>query len=323
MVPAKIYPICNKRQQHFFGVLLIATILLLFACGKKGAPTLKSFEKPVPPANLSLSQRENSIFLSWSYPADKEMTISGFIVLRKSDSAFDKIAVVENNLRTFIDGDVKTGVTYTYKVVTQNQRGLLSADSNNVVATVATPPQPPEGISWSISGDSLLLSWEKTGKDTMYNVYKTAEKGAYSTTPANKAPITETVFKDVLSLAHPVYYTLRSLTKDGILTEGPVSQEIVVNPSDLIPPAPREVRFFAASDRIYLYWKEPDAAWVTGFRIYRKFEGGQYSLISETQIPSFLDKDTPSVKRDYRISAVGPVQEGPATEIKGVFFVPE
>ncbi|SPQ00194.1 hypothetical protein NBG4_190037 [Candidatus Sulfobium mesophilum] len=323
MIPSTKNSMFSRMQRHFFTILLIANFILLFSCGKKGPPTLHSFEKPAPPSPLSVSQRENSIVLSWVYPPNREAMISGFIVLRKSDSSFEKIAMVESNLRTFIDSDVKEGSAYTYKVLTQNQRGLLSADSNLVLSTVITPPRPPANISWSTKGDSLLLSWEKTGDDIVYNVYKTVAKGSYSSVPVNKLPISETSFSDILSLGRPVYYTLRSLTREGLLTEGPASQEITVNPSDLVPPAPEDVRFFAASDRIYLYWKEPDAPWITGFRIYRKFEGGQYYLISETQIPSFLDKDTPAVKRDYRISAVGPSLEGPPSEIKGVFFEPE
>ncbi len=323
MIPSGKNLIAINRRQLFFVIFLITNSILLFSCGKKGPPTLSSFEKPAPPSLLSVFQRENNLLLSWNYPADREAKISGYIILRKSAANFEKIAQVESNLRMFVDSDVKEGVTYTYKVLTQSQRGLLSSDSNDVVITVETPPPPPAAISWSISGDSLLLSWEKAGDNVMYNVYKTVEKGVYGPTPVNKAPVSETAFRDVFSLSHPVYYTLRSLIKEGQLREGPASREIVVNPSELVPPAPQEVRFFAASDRIYLYWKEPDAAWITGFRIYRRFEGGQYQLISETQIPSFLDRDTPTIRRDYRISAVGPSLEGPGSEVRDVFFVPE
>jgi hypothetical protein len=321
---SKKHPGSDRGHLRFFFTILLTLIFLFVpACGKKGAPTLASYEKPTAPSLFSVSQREKEIFLSWSYPADKERAISDFIVLRSYDSGFEKLALLESKLRTFVDTDVRKGMTYIYKVVSRNHRGVLSADSNPVSVIVVTPPGPPENISWNISGDSLLLSWEGTGKNNMYNVYKAVEKGAYYMTPVNKAPLSENFFKETFSPDRTVYYTVRSLTKNGVLAEGPASQEIVVDPHGLIPPVPQDIRYFAAPDRIYLYWKEPDASWITGFRIYRKFEAGEYALLAETQIPSFLDKDAPSKKRDYRIAAVGPAKEGPAAEINGVLFVPE
>jgi hypothetical protein len=313
----------RQRLRFFLTVLLILSFLFLLSCGKKGAPTLASYEKPPAPSLLSASQRENGIILSWSYPADKEKTTSDFIVLRSTDSGFEKIAGLKSDLRTFVDIGVGVGMKYAYKVVSRNQRGVLSADSDSVFVTVVTPPGPPETISWNISGDALLLSWERTGKDNTYNVYKAVHKGAYDMTPENKSPLSENVFKDVFSSVRTVYYTLRSLSKNGIVAEGPASREIVVDPRDLTPPAPQDVRYFTAADKIYLYWKEPDASWISGYRIYRKFEGGEYALIAETQIPSLQDRDTPSKKRDYRIVALGPAREGTAAEIKGVFYIPE
>jgi hypothetical protein len=324
MDPAKRYPGSYRGHLRFFlPILLTLAFLFVPACGKKGALSLTSYEKPAAPSLLGVSQREEGMVLSWSYPIDKERAISGFIVLRSSDSGFEKIALLETEVRTFADTDVRKGVSYVYKVVSRNQRGVLSADSNLVSVIVVTPPVPPESISWNISGDSLLLSWVVTEKGTMYNVYKAVEKGAYSMVPVNKSPLSDNFFRDEFSPVRTVYYTLRSLTKNEVVAEGPASREIVVNPHDLIPPAPQEVHYFAAPDKIYLYWKEPDTSWITGFRVYRKFGAGDYSLIAETQIPSFLDIDAPSKKRDYRITAVGPAKEGPAAEISGVLFVPE
>ena len=304
-------------------ILVIVALFLVSSCGKKAAPSLASYEKPPAPAVLNISQRENGMLLSWGFPADREKVISGFIILRERDSAFNKIASVGSDMRAFIDTDIKEGMKYTYKVVSQNQRGILSADSNSVTVVVLTPPEPPANILWNIGSDSLSLSWEKTGKEFRYNVYRTFEKGKYGMPPVNKSPLSENFFKDNFFLDRPVYYTIRSLVKNTVAAEGPASQEITVNPSDFIPAPPRDIRFFAASDKIYLYWKEADAVWITGFRVYRRFSGSDYALIAETQIPSFLDKDTPHVKRDYRIAAVGPSREGPAAEITGVLFQPE
>lgn len=311
------------RRLCFSGPILIVVLFLVSACGKKAAPTLASYEKPHAPAILKVSQRDNGILLSWGFPADKEKVISGFFVLRELDSGFNRIASVGSGIRAFVDTDVKEGIKYSYKVVSRSQRGILSADSNSVTVVVVTPPEPPANISWNGGGDSLSLSWERTGKDIRYNVYRSFEKGKYGMPPVNKSPLSDIFFKDNFFLDRPVYYTIRSLAKNTVEAEGPASQEITVSPSDFIPAPPQDIRFFASSDKIYLSWKESDAVWIRGFRVYRRFAGGDYALLAETQIPSFLDKDAPHLKRDYRIAAVGPSQEGPSAEITGVLFQPE
>ncbi len=312
-----------RRLQLYASVLAVIALLLAAACGKKGPPTLASFEKPPAPSALTVSQRENGMILAWNFPAGKEKVLSGFVILRERDSEFNKIASVESERRSFIDTDVKEGAKYTYKVVSQSKRGILSPDSNSVTAVVVAPPGPPGKISLNIGVDSLSLSWDKTGENVRYNVYRTFEKGKYGVHPLNESPLSGNSFKDIFFLDRPVYYTVRSLSDNKVVAEGPASQEITVTPSDFMPPPPQDVRFFAASDRIFLYWKDPDAGWIRGFRVYRRFAGGDYALLAETQIPSFLDKDTPSIKRDYRITAIGPSQEGPAAQITGVLFQPE
>ena len=315
----------HAGKRYFVCVVLVMLVFLLVSsCGKKGAPTLASYEKPPAPALLTVSQKEDAMFLSWSYPSDKEKTISGFLVLRSTTPGFKKIAWVESGMRSFVDADVKEGSTYTYKVVSQNYRGISSPDSNAVMVTAVTPPAPPMDISWNITGDSLMLSWEKTGANVLYNVYKTYSKGTYVNTPANTSPLSESVFGDVLPLDRPVFYSLRSLIKNNVIAEGRASREIMITPDDLVPAPPKEVRYFAAPDKVYLYWKEADMTWIKGFRIYRKFaSGAEYTLIGETQLPSFVDKEDPTQRRSYRVTAVGPSREGPAAEIDGVSFVPE
>jgi hypothetical protein len=45
-------------------------------------------------------------------------------------------------------------------------------------------------------------------------------------------------------------------------------------------------------------------------------------FIGETSVPSYFDKGKASAKRNYRVTALGPSKEGPASEIKDVVFVP-
>jgi hypothetical protein len=139
----------------------------------------------------------------------------------------------------------------------------------------------------------------------------------------NKAPLRDTYIRDAFDGGNQVYYTVRSLTRSDILDEGPSSEEIVVDPFEFIPSPPRNIRYLAAVDRVYLFWEVPTEVRIKGFRIYRRTEGTDFILIGESLTPSFLDMDKPASKRDYRVTAVGPAKESLPAEIQGVVHVPE
>jgi hypothetical protein len=170
---------------------------------------------------------------------------------------------------------------------------------------------------------AVVLSWDPVNGDTRYNVYKADEKGAYGLTPLNPAPLAEPRVRDIFSINQTVRYTVRSLTGSGIRDEGPASEELMVNPADLVPPKPENLQAFPASDSVYLSWSESSELWVTAFRVYKRTGNAEYVLIGQTQIPTFVDRGPSVIKRDYRVTAVGPAQEGPAAEILNVIHIPQ
>jgi hypothetical protein len=303
------------------GVCLLAAFLA--ACGKKGPPTLRSFEKPDAPSSLSAVHREGTMILRWQYARTGEAAVAEFIVLRSTGAEFAKLSHIAKDKRTFIDRDIRAGSTYRYKVITQNFRGVYSDDSPIVEAAPASTPLPPRDLSYTVKDDTLTLSWTPPDEGARYNVYKTAEKGAYGLTPANQTPLAEPLFRDGLSVSRIVYYTVRSLTGSEIRDEGAASEELAVDPADLIPPRPENVQAYPSPDRIVLSWSEVSEPWVTGYRVYRQTGGSEYVLIGTTQIPTFVDIDAASVRRDYRVTAVGPAKEGPAAEITNVVYTPQ
>jgi predicted small lipoprotein YifL len=303
------------------GVCLLAVFLA--ACGKKGPPTLKSFEKPDAPSSLSAVHREGTLILRWHYARTGEAAIAEFIVLRSTGAGFEKLSHIAKDKRTFIDRDIKTGGTYRYKVIAQNFRGVYSDDSPVVEAAPAEVPLPPRDLSYTVKDNFIALSWAPADQGARYNVYKTVDKGQYGLTPANQTPLSEPLFRDSLSINRIVYYTVRSLTESEIRDEGAASEELAVDPADLVPPRPENVQAYPSPDRIVLSWSEVSEPWVTGYRVYRKTSGNNYILIGSTQIPTFVDIDDAAVGRDYRVTAVGPAKEGPATEISNVVYTPQ
>jgi fibronectin type 3 domain-containing protein len=294
---------------------------LFCACGKKGEPTLKSYEKPSAPTEFNAVHREAEIVLLWNFPKDKEQSLKGFHLMKSTGSDYKKIAFLENDKRSYTDRDFQLENTYKYKIVSQSLKDVTSLDSNIVEAKPKAPPAPPESISFSIEHNAVILRWSDAGKGILYNIYRSDVRGVYSLIAANNVPFRDTHFQDAFTLKKPVYYTIRSLTGSEIRDEGPASMEIVIDASTFVPSAPLGLQSVVTKETVYLVWKEPVETWITGYRVYRetrKEEG--YVLIGESQVPSFIDKDVPLKKRNYRVTVMGPVKEGPPAEIRDVVY---
>jgi len=314
----------NHKRKHL--ILLASAVLLtatVFGCGKKGDPTLKSYEKPETPSNVTVVHREDAIFIKWAYAPAKENLIAQFIVLRSAGSDFEKLSHIEKEKRVYIDKDFKVGSTYEYKVISQNFRGVYSDDSALVSAAPVQVPLPPAKLSYTVSGNMTTIVWEQTTRGNLFNVYRSTEKGKYGMKPINQEPLLEPRFKDSFSVNSVYHYTVRSLTNSSIRDEGPASEEITVTAADLVPPMPLSLQAFPLTDKVILSWKEVDELWVTGFNVYRNTGNGDFVLLGKTQTPTFLDPEPPVSKRDYRVTATGTAKEGPAAEIKNIIFIPQ
>ena len=302
--------------------LVLASFSLLVSCGKKGAPTLKSYEQPDRPLKLSAIHREDKIILQWDFPKEKEVTIAEFIIMKATGEEFVKISHIDGTKRSYTDSDFKTGSTYNYYIISQSPKGVYSKESNIIEISPVDTPAPPRNLSFKIEENNIIISWEKAGSEVLYNIYKRYGNKPYGLKPINESALSDNSFQHPFDINRTAYYTIRSLTRNEIRDEGTQSDELAINPSEFTPSIPKDFNYFISPDSVYLLWKESEETWVTGYKIYRKIEGEDYVLIGQTQIPTFLDKEKAVTKRDYRVSAVGPVIEGPAAEIKGLIFIP-
>jgi hypothetical protein len=313
-------PVMRGRRPRLLILFLMLFLMLLCSCGRKGMPTLASYEKLPAPSLLGAYHRDDAVTIFWGFPKDKEDMTEGFIVLRTSDGTFRRHAFAEAGERTYTDTDFREGTHYRYKILARNLRGILSNDSTILDVTPLEPPPPPTDVSFVVKGASVILSWQSQGKDVRYNVYKASAKGKFGPSPLNASPLSENSFRDSLDLNRIVYYVIRGVVQTDIGNEGLPSMEVAVDPFALVPSAPERLRAFAAQDRVILYWDASPDPWVTDFRVYRRIGNGEYVLIGSTQIPTFVDREQPSTQRDYRVTALGPGKEGPGTETKGVIY---
>ena len=296
-------------------LLFAACLILTSSCGKKGPPTLKAYEKPLAPAALKATLREDRIILSWAYSSKKE-NLKEFHILRAEDSGFQKIASVSKDESSYADFNFRTGVPYKYKVVARSLKKVLSNDSNIIAIKPEAVPPAPKNISFKVGNDALNISWESAGENALYNVYRSSEKGKYSINPINKEPLTASKYSDTLETGGPVYYTIRSLLNKEFRNEGRASGETEVNPSTFIPTKPEGFQTVAADDKAVIIWKEAPETWVTKYRVYEKVnEKDGFKLVRESVTPAFTLREKTGMKHIYRITAVGPLKESEPSDM--------
>lgn len=314
------YSACRKPLSLF--IALISVAALLASCGKKVALKLPVQEKPEAPHIRNVIHRENMMILNWTYPDSPDRPIEHFIVFKSSESGFDIVSKPAAADRSYTDYDFKEDTTASYEMVAVTLDGRHSDSSLRISVHPQSVPPSPEALSLTVLNSSVKISWNPTGDHVFYNIYKRAAEEAFGLRPLNASPLSETSFSDTLNPLIPAYYAVRSLTGSPIRDEGSLSPEVGIHPSDLVPSQPRNVRYFASAEGIYLIWDESDEPWVTVYRIYRKMEDGQFRLLGETSIPTFIDREKLLISRDYRISAAGPVTEGNFAEIKSISVSP-
>lgn len=296
-------------------ISFIALCSLLFACGKKEPPTLKAYEKPDAPAGLKAIHRESNIILSWAY--NKRENLKGFHILRAAgidsqteNADFKKIASVAKDANSYTDADFKADMPYKFKIVAQSLKNVLSDDSNIIIIKPGVVPPAPKNISFKVGNDALNISWDNTGENVLYNIYRTADKGKYGINPINAEPIKTTLYSDAFELTKPVYYTIRSLLNNEYRDEGPASDEIEVNPAGFVPSRPEGLQAIFAGDKVVIAWKENPETWVKKYRVYRKTnESEGFKPAGEPATPAFTDREKTGTKHVYKITAIGPSKE--------------
>ncbi|GAB4488314.1 MAG: fibronectin type III domain-containing protein [Thermodesulfovibrionales bacterium] len=314
----------NRRVAAFFlACLTLGLCLSLSACGKKGEPTLKSFEKPPAPAQLRAIHRENELILQWDYPRGQEAQLADFVLYKSSGAEFEKLVNIERSNRSYGDREIRQGTTYQYKLIAQNYRGVYSTESNTLTAAPGNVPAAPHSLSYTIRDNTVVIGWDHPAAGATFNVYRSFEKDKFGMTPVNDAPLAESVFTDTLNTVRPVYYVVRSLAGGPLRGEGPASPVLAVDPADLVPGKPQKIQALAGEDKVFLSWEAPPEPWLKGFRIYRRMRGEEYIAIGETQIPTFTDSTDTKTRRDYRVHALGPVNEGPGVEVLAVSYTPQ
>jgi hypothetical protein len=294
----------------FLSLIMLLTGLLA-GCGMKSGPTMRSFAKPEAVGDIVAVHRDGRVDINWSYTSrDKNVIIKGFYLDRAEGRApYEMIASLPADARQYSDSNIRLNFEYRYKIRVFSERGAVSDDAQELKVLPVEPPPPPQGLSYRIINDSVEISWEKAAEGVFFNVYRSSEKGMYPVIPANEKPLEKPFFQDRVNTRQKVYYSVAALVQTTLSNEGQLSSEIGIDPRELVPAPPADVRYVRSGYRGYLSWKDSDEAWVAGYKVYRKRGSGEFEAIAALGVPVFLDEEPVSEETSYYITAVGPVME--------------
>ena len=238
----------------------------------------------------------------------------------------DRIVIVDPSFPELADGGI--GWTLRYGVRVRDRRGRPSPLVVAKDLTAVPPVAAPRALTGQASADGVRLVWEAPEGATAatYNVYRGAADGALSERPLNVQPLTS---RDDLDATAEVGRTYRYVVR-AVAAEGPPYREsvssnaIVVDASDLFPPAP-PVGLVAVQEgnAVRLLWNPGSEVDLDGYRVYRASDDGAFTRIGGAIVrqPSFLDTDVvPGTVARYRVTAIDrvvpPNESDPSTAVE-------
>ncbi|ODM27234.1 fibronectin type III domain-containing protein [Acetivibrio mesophilus] len=188
--------------------------------GNSASSPVYSIYTGVPSAASNLRLEITSptkITLNWKDSSSNE---SGFRVERKVDTGdFVPIATLNANTTSYIDNNVSTLSSYTYRVIPFNSAGDASAYSNEVSCTTSilkvapgsltvTPVSPTEiELNWRYAGSASYSTVieRKTGDNDAWEIITTLAAGYTSYRDTDLLPNTQYFYRVRTNLASRVY----------------------------------------------------------------------------------------------------------------------
>ena len=129
-------------------------------------------EPPAKPRNLSATATHDQVVLTWDDPQDDSVT--GYVVLRRvrvnneGGEFSELVADTGTAAATYTDNTVAASTTYTYRIKAINGAGTSERSRWVHIDIPAAPvPDKPTGLSATATHDSITLTWDDPGDDSI------------------------------------------------------------------------------------------------------------------------------------------------------------
>jgi hypothetical protein len=336
-------------------ILLMALLVLIGACGKKGPPVPWESIVPRRIVDLTAIPSDGGLLLEWTSPrenTDKSvlMDLEKFEVLRSEGILSDDecrgcgekpkvVYEMELGRKEDVRGkkisisieDLEPGKVYIYQVISINRKGYPSSPSNPVTVYWETPPPAPRGVNGEAGDKRADLSWEPVEGATGYNIYRRGEDEPFPLRPLSREPLTVTQYTDLnVENEKKYFYSIRGVRK-VVKTdvEGKGAPEISVTPTDLVAPSsPVGLVAIPLKNGIEVNWRRNPEADLLGYYVYRRKQGEkEFKRLNETPLTkeTYLDPHVELGQNyEYAVTAVDNSvrgNESPLSEEVGVKYL--
>lgn len=276
---------------------------------------------PGAPQDLSATPGDGTVTLIWNAPAsDGGSPITNYKILRGTAPGDESEVATVADVRTFTDTGRDNGVRYYYQVTAKSAIGD-GPPSNEVSATPATTPDPPEDVR-ALAGDArITIQWSGPGFNggapvTNYRIYRGTTSGGTSLYKTVGA--VDSYSDEGLTNGVTYYYVVSAVNRVG---EGTLSNEVSAQPTagPTVPNAPRSLVTTSGNGYNILNWQTPiqdGGTPVLNYTVYRGFAADRLTvLVRGGTAHSLWDGGLMNgMTYYYAVSAVNSVGEGPRTE---------
>ena len=183
-------------------------------------------QKPAKPRGLTAEATHGQVVLTWDDPGDDSIT--GYVVLRRvrvNDTGGDfdvLVANTETAALTYTDDTVAAGLTYTYRIKAINEHGLSERSRWVHIDTPEAPvPDQPTGLSAAATHDSVTLTWDDPGDDSItgYVILRRVPgvdpEGQFSELVSNTGTDATTYTDDTVSAETRYTYRIKAINEHG------------------------------------------------------------------------------------------------------------
>ena len=239
---------------------------------------------PARPTNLATQVFQDSVILTWSDPQDD--TITGYVILRRDKAIHEEgvFITVEDNTNsadtTYTDDTVEPSRKYVYRIKAINTAGLSEISS---WARAYTPPAKPTGLSASATHQSVTLTWDDPGDDSI-NGYVVLRRipgvdpeGQFSELISNTGTDAITYTDGTVEAETRYTYRIKAINEHGtsersrwLHIDTAAAPEAQEEQAAEPPDRPRGLSAAAFHDQVTLTWDNPQDDSITGYVILRR-----------------------------------------------------